>query len=152
MFEVLVYLFENYIEANIRPDQGTLTRELSAAGFDSDDIERAFDWFSALENMTHETEANTTIGPDGFRIYAEEECGKIHSDARSFLLFLEQAGVMGPALRELVIDRAMALPDHLVTLEKIKWTVLMSLWNQNKRNDYLFIADAIFSDENPTLH
>ena len=152
MFEVLVYLFENYLEANIRPDQGTLTRELSAAGFDSDDIERAFDWFSALESMTRETETGAAPEPAGFRIYAEEECEKISSEARSFLMFLEQAGVLRPTLRELVIDRALALPDHLVTLEKIKWTVLMSLWNQNQPNDYLFIADTIFGDENPTLH
>lgn len=152
MFEVLVYLFENYFEANIRPDQGTLERELSAAGFDQEDIERAFDWFGALENMTRETETRATREPVGFRIYAEQESKKISADSRSFLMFLEQAGVMQPSQRELVIDRAMALPDNPVTLEKIKWIVLMSLWNQNKANDYLFIADAIFSDEHPTLH
>ncbi|PKO25010.1 MAG: protein smg-like protein, partial [Betaproteobacteria bacterium HGW-Betaproteobacteria-8] len=27
MFEVLVYMFENYFEANIRPDQNTLANE-----------------------------------------------------------------------------------------------------------------------------
>lgn len=152
MFDVLVYLFENYFEANIRPDQGTLARELSAAGFDQEDIERAFDWFGALENMSRETESHATREPDGFRIYAEQESKKISAEGRSFLLFLEQAGVMLPSLRELVIDRALALPDSPVTLEKIKWIVLMSLWNQNKPNDYLFIADAIFGDEHPTLH
>jgi Smg protein len=152
MFEVLVYLFENYLEADIRPDQGTLTRELSAAGFDQDDIERAFDWFSALENMTNETETRATLEPSGLRIYADEESLKISAESRSFLMFLEQAGVMQPSQRELVIDRAMALPDSAVTLDKIKWIVLMSLWNQNKANDYLFIADAIFGDEHPTLH
>lgn len=152
MFEVLVYLFENYLEANIRPDQGTLTRELSAAGFDQEDIERAFDWFSALENMSRESETHATQECSGFRIYAEQESRKISAEGRSFIMFLEQAGVMASNLRELVIDRAMALPDNPVTLEKIKWIVLMSLWNQNKPNDYLFIADAIFSDERPTLH
>ncbi|OIQ88887.1 protein Smg [mine drainage metagenome] len=152
MFEVLVYLFENYFEANIRPDQSTLARELSAAGFDQDDIERAFDWFGAMENMSRETEIHPAHEPDGFRIYADEENNKISADGRSFLMFLEQAGVMKPSLRELVIDRAVALPDYPVTLEKIKWIVLMSLWNQNKANDYLFIADAIFGAEQPTLH
>jgi len=152
MFEVLVYLFENYLEADIRPDQSTLTRELSAAGFDQDDIERAFDWFSALENMTNTSETPATQEPVGFRIYADQESLKISAESRSFLMFLEQAGVMQGSQRELVIDRAMALPDGTVTLDKIKWIVLMSLWNQNKANDYLFIADAIFGDEHPTLH
>ena len=34
MFEVLVYMFENYFEADLRPDQNTLASELFAAGFD----------------------------------------------------------------------------------------------------------------------
>lgn len=152
MFEVLVYLFENYFEANIRPDQGTLERELSAAGFDQEDIDSAFDWFSTLENMSRESASLTTYEPSGFRIYAEEESSKISAEGRSFLMFMEQAGVILASQRELVIDRALALPDNPVTLEKIKWIVLMSLWNQDKAHDYLFIADAIFGDEHPTLH
>ena len=59
MFEVLVYMFENYIEADIRPDQRTLARELFAAGFDQEDINGAFDWFSALEEMTSHVETGS---------------------------------------------------------------------------------------------
>jgi Smg protein len=152
MFEVLVYLFENYFEANIRPDHGTLTRELSAAGFDQDDIEQAFDWFSALENMATEAGSISAYEPLGMRVYASEEQQKLSDDSRGFLMFLEQANVMHPSQRELVIDRAMALPDSTITLDKLKWIVLMSLWKQDKANDYLFIADTIFGDEQPTLH
>lgn len=152
MFEVLVYLFENYLEANIRPDQGTLTRELSAAGFELDDIEQAVNWFSTLEDMTHDADTATNSPSTGWRIYAEEEHLKINDESRGFLMFLEQAGVMQASQRELVIDRAMALPNTPVGLEEIKWIVLMTLWNQGKANDYLFISDAIFSDTQPTLH
>jgi uncharacterized protein Smg (DUF494 family) len=38
MFEVLVYMFENYVEANVQPDHNTLAQELFEAGFDSSDI------------------------------------------------------------------------------------------------------------------
>ena len=151
MFEVLVYLFENYFEANVRPDHGTLTRELSAAGFELDDIERAVDWFSTLENMTYAT-VDEAAEPSGWRIYSDEECTKIKDDGRGFLMFMEQSGVLLPSQRELVIDRAMALSNMPVGLEEIKWIVLMTLWNQGMASDYLFIADAIFSDEQPTLH
>lgn len=152
MFEVLVFLFENYLEANIRPDHGTLTRELSAAGFELDDIEQAVDWFSTLENMSQQADAISTHEPAGWRIYADEEHAKLNEQSRGFLLFLEQAGVMLPSQRELVIDRAMALPNAPVGLEEIKWIVLMTLWNQGKASDYLFISDAIFGDSQPTLH
>ncbi len=151
MFEVLVYLFENYVEANVRPDHGTLTRELSAAGFELDDIERAVNWFSTLENMAYEA-GSETVEPLGWRIYSDEENAKIKGESRGFLMFMEQAGVMLPSQRELVIDRAMALSNTPVGLEEIKWIVLMTLWNQGKANDYLFIADAIFDDSRPTLH
>lgn len=151
MFEVLVYLFENYFEANIHPDQNTLAKELSAAGFEDADIHGAFDWFNALEEMSH-LESQAGFAASGqFRIYSETETKKISSESLGFLMFLEQAGVLSPAQRELVIDRAMALPEA-ISLEEIKWIVLMALWNQGKAGDYLFVEDALFSDTRPTLH
>lgn len=151
MFEVLVYLFENYFEANIHPDQHTLARELSAAGFEDADIHGAFDWFSTLETMSQQATTVTGAGPAGVRIYSETESKKISNDSLGFLMFLEQAGVLNGAQRELVIDRAMALPQA-VSLEETKWIVLMALWNQGKAGDYLFVEDALFSDTRPTLH
>jgi Smg protein len=148
MFEVLVYLFENYFEADIHPDQHTLAKELSAAGFEDADINGAFDWFDALEAMSQQA----NIASSGvLRIYSEIETKKISSDSLGFLMFLEQAGVLNPAQRELVIDRAMALPEA-ISLEETKWIVLMALWNQGKAGDYLFVEDALFSDTRPTLH
>ena len=38
MFDVLVYLFENYYQAEGYPDQDTLSRKLHAAGFENEDI------------------------------------------------------------------------------------------------------------------
>src|SRR5690606_8700029 len=109
MFEVLVYMFENYIEADIRPDQRTLARELFAAGFDQEDINGAFDWFSALEKMTAGVEnAHHSLST---RIYTEAVLRKISGESLSFTMFLEQANVLNPAQRELVIDRVMALPQ-----------------------------------------
>lgn len=147
MFEVLVYLFENYFEANIRPDQNTLVRELFAAGFEEDDISRAFDWFSAFEAMTREAgEGGAESQMAGFRVFAEAELAKIDGAGLSFLLFLEQAGVIDATQRELVIDRAMALPDDEVSLDQIKWITLISMWDQGKVSDYLFVEDAVFND------
>lgn len=152
MFEVLVYMFENYFEADIRPDQHTLAKELFAAGFDQEDINGAFDWFSALEEMTEN--ANTAAGGHGLgmRIYAEAESSKISSESLSFMMFLEQAGILNPAQRELVIDRAMALPQPEVSIEETRWIVLMALWNQGNTSDYLFVEDAVFGEDRPILH
>jgi Smg protein len=51
MFDILVFLFENYFHAGAYPDQETLTKRLSAAGFDSRDISQALTWLSGLERV-----------------------------------------------------------------------------------------------------
>ncbi len=65
-----------------------------------------------------------------FRIYSDEECGKLDTECRGFLLFLEQMGVLDHATREMVIDRVMALDSEEVDLEQLKWVILMVLFNQ----------------------
>jgi Smg protein len=151
MFEVLVYMFENYFEANIRPDQSTLANELFAAGFDQEDINGAFDWFSKLEEMSvpSATSASHSLG---MRVYADAEIKKISAESLSFIMFLEQARVLDSAQRELVVDRAMALAQPEVRIDEIRWIVLMALWNQGKASDYLFVEDAMFGDNRPTMH
>lgn len=149
MFELLVYLFENYIEVQVRADEKTVAKELSAAGFDSDDINRAFSWFNSLEILSaNELATNSS----GCRIYAEEETKKIGHECLSFLMFLEQAGVLNPQEREVVIDRLLALPEMEVNLEQTKWIALMVLWRHGKAKDYLFVEDALFNNSNPTMH
>ena len=151
MFEVLVYMFENYFEADNRPDQITLAKELFAAGFEQEDIDGAFDWFNAPETMAQQSDSHIDISL-GLRVYTESEVQKISSESLSFIMFLEQANVLTQAQRELVIDRIMALPQPEVSIEETRWIVLMALWNQGKTSDYLFVEDAIFNETRPVLH
>ena len=44
MFDVLVYLYENYWRPDACPDHQQLQRKLSAVGFDSDEIQEALRW------------------------------------------------------------------------------------------------------------
>jgi len=48
MFEVLVYLYENYWRPDACPDHDQLTRKLSAVGFESDEIAEALTWLDGL--------------------------------------------------------------------------------------------------------
>ena len=43
MFELLIYMFENYLSSKSYLDFNNISMELEAAGFDNDDIEEAFD-------------------------------------------------------------------------------------------------------------
>jgi Smg protein len=48
MFDVLVYLYENYWRPDACPDHEQLTRKLSSVGFESDEIEEALSWLDGL--------------------------------------------------------------------------------------------------------
>lgn len=151
MFDILVYLFENYFEAELHPDHGKLARELSAAGFDSDEISRAFDWFTGLEQLsTDAAYPEPFAASSATRCYAEQEQLKLDTQAQGLLAFLEASGILNPIQRECVIDRVLALAESEVSLEHVKWIVLMVLWSHGQ--DYVFIEDFLAGDDEPRLH
>ncbi|HWA13958.1 MAG TPA: DUF494 domain-containing protein [Burkholderiales bacterium] len=141
MFDILVFLFENYFHAGAYPDQETLSKRLSAAGFDSRDISQALSWLSGLEGL--EQGASVLVGSHGFRFYTEHELSALSAEGRGFLMFLETAGVINALQRELIIERAMALDEPPADLEQVKLIVLMVLWNQNEAVDTLVLDELI---------
>jgi Smg protein len=154
MFDILVYLFETYFNAEDfhYPDQDALALKLSAAGFDSDEITQALDWLSGLETLSQGPYPDYLADSDSFRVYAEQESSKIDSECRGFLAFLETSGILNPIQREWVIDRVLALSEEEVTLEKVKWTVLIVLWSQGQAQDYLFLEELLFGDATYQMH
>ena len=48
MFDVLVYLYENYWRPDACPGHVQLTRKLSSVGFESDEIKEALTWLDGL--------------------------------------------------------------------------------------------------------
>jgi len=148
MFEVLVYLYENYYRPDACPDSDALTRKLTAAGFEGEEIDDALSWLSGLAETT---------GPsipagnrDAFRVYADREYDLLGPDSIGFLSFLESAGVLSAPLREIVIERALASGESPVALDKVKIIVLMVLWSQGEEPDAL-ILDELIDDEQPRL-
>ena len=127
--DVLMYLFENYQEGEFSDadNQDTLYEELVAAGFPDDEVRHAFGW---LDGLAEQRQLPIVFGPSGaLRIYAREEQARISTECRGFLMYLEQLGIIDGGLRELVIDRLMALKEE-VDLERVKWVCLLVLMNQ----------------------
>jgi Smg protein len=143
MFDILVFLFENYFHAGSYPDQETLCKRLSAAGFDSRDISQALTWLSGLERIGKSSSRSNSTPSKGFRYYTEPELSTLTAEARGFLLFLESAGVISVLQRELIIERVVALDEPAVNLDKVKLIVLMVLWNQHETLDSLVLDELI---------
>ena len=117
MFEVLVYLFENYYQAESYPDHSTLSRKLTAAGFENEDISEALDWLNGLNHLSDHPLPAAFDSRASHRTFVDSEQSKLSIESRGFLMFLESAGVLSPVLREMIIERAMALEDDVVGLE-----------------------------------
>jgi Smg protein len=157
MFEVLVYMFENYIDTQFRPDDSTLSRELSAAGFDEEDIIGAFNWFNQLESSVEKPELFNQAQHANTRIFTEQELKKISGESIGFILFLVDAKILNSAQRELVLELAMSLPQSEISIEEMRWIVLMTTWGASKSGpdktkEYLFIEDVLLNKEKPTMH
>jgi Smg protein len=128
-----MYLFETYIHSEIEVaiDQDKLTEELAYAGFQRNDIDKALQWMERLATLQNSDAVPYLFAtaPQTMRCYNEEELQKLTTDCRGFLLFLEQLHILNSQTREMVIDRVMALEDSLLSLDDLKWVVLMVLLN-----------------------
>lgn len=150
MIEVLAYLFEQYYRGSAYPDHDTLAKKLSRAGFGAEDITEALDWLRALADREETTFPRTFDEGNSFRFYSVSEFAKLTAEARGFLAFLDGAHVLTPTLRELIIERAMAVRDSAVDLDQLKIIVLMVLWTQRGNVDVL-ILEELLPDRNPRV-
>lgn len=151
IFDVLIYLFENYLDGDSDnyPDTDVIANELLDAGFQQPDVSKAFDW---LESLT-EIETITPAVSSSFRIFSEQEMAVFDLECRNFLMFLEHGGILTPANREIAIDRAMALKDENITIDRLKWIVLMVLLSQPSDSAAFSRMEDIVYDLIPTsLH
>lgn len=157
MLEVLIYLFENYIVDgdSFEPGQDELAEELEGAGFPGEEIDKAFVWLEALlgicEQDTHAGHQLQAVS--SIRVYTKEEAARLNISGQSLLIRLERLGVLDQFSRELVVDRVMALDSVDVTIDHIKWVVLMVLSNQPDFAEIAEWAEVVVSDELvPVIH
>lgn len=151
MFEVLVFMFENYFANQTMPDDATLEQELSEAGFKQNDILGAFDWFEGMKSMLNTPELDYAHQTTAMRLFTKSESKKINTESLGFLVFLQQANIINDMERDLIIDRAMALKQALITIEETRWITMMALWNQGREKDYSFVEDALFNPRGLTV-
>lgn len=160
MFEVLVFVYENYWRGDACPEPQQLGRKLSAVGFEADEIEAALQWLSGLQIAAQGVEpvaattlldhADTDVASDAMRVYSVAEQEHLGAQCLGFVHFLESAGVLPPPMREIVLDRAMAVPGDLVSLADLKIIVLMVYWSFGTEPDAL-ILDELCQDASGRL-
>ena len=154
LIDVLIFIYENYMDSENQPqDQILLEEELAKAGFESEEIKKAFDWLDELAwRQGSLTEAATTSRHSS-RIFTSDEQQRIDLETRGMLLYLEQAGILDAASRELVIERAMALDTPDLEADDVKWIVLLVLLNQpGQESAFALMEELIYNGDPEIVH
>jgi Smg protein len=154
MFDVLVYLYENYWRPDACPEPGQLTRKLSAVGFESEEIQDALRWLDGLAQTAESCTAalSTASRPQSLRVYSDNEREVLGEESIGFVAFLESAGVLPPPMREMVIDRAMATGSRRLELDDLKVIVLMVFWSLGEEPDALVLDELFVAPEERVVH
>jgi Smg protein len=160
MFEVLVFVYENYWHGDACPELQQLGRKLSAAGFEADDISQALQWLDGLNIASHNTELidigqsspeHHTESAHSLRVYSVAEQDRLGAACLGFIRFLETAEVLSPHMREIVLDRAMAAATQPIDLDDLKIIVLMVYWSIGLEPDAL-VLDELCDDADRVAH
>lgn len=157
MFDVIVFLFESYFtfDQNMELNEQEIENELIEEGFNQQDIVRAIAWVSNLQHIYEKSPEETMTAPQmaSSRIYTSNESLHIGKENQGFILYLEQAKILTPITRELVIDCVMAL--DVIDLDEFdfQWIVLMVLFNDPSDNQpFIELESILFSVDSGILH
>jgi Smg protein len=162
MFEVLVFVYEHYWGGDACPELEQLGRKLSAQGFDADEINQALVWLDGLTLAAQGAGLETELAPQpdaavlqsssSMRIYSIAEQDHLGAECLGFIWFLESAGVMPAAMREIVVERSMAAPGGPVSLDDLKIIILMVYWSVGHEPDALVLDELCDPAEGRLAH
>ena len=160
MFEVLVFVYENYWRGDACPELDQLGRKLSAHGFEADEIQEALAWLDGLNFAAQSTQLESEIDTatpvlqsgHSMRVYSVAEQDHLGAECLGFISFLESAGVLPPAMREIVVDRAMAASGGPVSVDDLKIIVLMVYWSMGREPDALVLDELCEDSSNRLPH
>lgn len=157
MLEVLIYLFENYIidGVSFEPGQDELAKELVGAGFCGEEIDKAFIWLEDLLDICEQDEAQRGYSQTShsIRFFTDDERQRFSLEGQSLLMRLVNVGVLDQYSREMVVDRVMALDSADVSIDHIRWVVLMVLSNQPGFFEIAEWAEVVISEDSlPVIH
>ncbi len=151
MFEVLVFVYENYWRGDACPELDQLGRKLSAHGFEPDEIHDALVWLDGLNLAAQSTLIDPHTdespvpalaqSPASMRVYSVAEQDHLGAQCLGFVSFLESSGVLAAPMREIVIERSMAAPGDPVSLDDLKIIVLMVYWSFGEEPDALVLDE-----------
>ena len=165
MFEVLAFVYENYYADDGYPEPAHLQRKLNAVGFEAEEIAEAIDWLSGLSTAARFARPAAADAPtvlhstwlhmpssDSARVYSAQEQDHLGPACLGYVSFMESAGMLPAHIREVVMDRALAVVGGPVVLDDLKLIILMVFWSFGQEPDTLALDELCEDHEERTVH
>jgi len=155
MFSVIIYIFESFFASNqtYEINEKEIETVLIEEGFNRQDVIKAINWFSDLQHICRKRSKSITnlTQPCSFRIYTEKESLLLSKENRGFIMYLEQADIITPSTRELIIDCVMSLESIGLKQYDFQWLILMVLYNDPQDKQAYLQVESILFDSNITI-
>ncbi|CAM4462081.1 MAG: Protein Smg [Legionellaceae bacterium] len=152
MLEILLLLFQNFLENKSKissTDDKKVKLELALPK--ELNLEKMQDFFDFIKTEEFVELSKSINNSKGIRCFNFEETLHLTSQARGFLHFIEQLGIINPFSRELIIEQAMDLDEREINLEKMQNLVLMLLFTQPEHKEALALMESYFIKSQPML-
>jgi Smg protein len=148
------FLFESAEQDSAQElDDDLLKAHLSEAGFDDGRIDKALNWLENIASLQEGRLDSFVTTHNSLRIYSEAEQSKLDAKARGFIMFMENMGQLSAAQREMVVEQVMTLEDSTLSMDDLKWVVMMVIGNSEKTAmPTQWLESIVFYDDNPSLH
>jgi Smg protein len=156
MFEVLAFVYDNYLDPDACPELPALQRSLNTFGFDPGEVQAALLWLEDLKSAAGHLPACPTpqaipaAGAAALRVLSGGELARLGQTGWGFLAFLVSIGSLPTLELELVLERALAAPGNPMGLDDLKLIVLMVFWGLGREPDAL-VLDELCDHQAPRL-
>ncbi|MDR3371607.1 DUF494 domain-containing protein [Rhodoferax sp.] len=156
MFEVLAFVYDNYLDLDACPELPVLHRTLHTLGFAPREVETALLWLEDLKSAANRlpmhpvAEKPALSSTAAMRALTKAELARIDVAGWGFLAFLTSIGSLADNELELVMERAMATPGEPLSLNDLKLIVLMVFWGLAREPDAL-VLDELCDDHTHRL-
>ena len=152
--QILLYLYSRQRSlADISNEQNEpLLEDLVDAGFLREQAHLAITWLQQLKLQGESHQKIKQLSAHAFRAYTTAEHEKLTYEARGFILFLEQAGVLEVSMRELLIDTAMNLESPQIDLVELRCLLNVVLLPNLPVDSPMVAAFNLLFANNGTIH
>lgn len=142
---IVSLIAQYFLEDRDLTSEGDLVDELLSIGFESDEIDAAFNW---MENQALHPPAQTELLPPmtSYRVFTDEEKRVLDVEARGFLARLRDMGILNNEVQEEIILKALQLADEDLSLKEIKTITVLTLFAR-AQNDWCREYDCLLDDD-----